>query len=188
MIIEAIDQYLKSRPRKWRKDRCFHPSALHLPAKALYDHYMGRDGERELDPRTLRIFDNGSTVHERIQGYLKDAGLLVQAEVPVKNEQYEIFGHADGIVRLNGVEGVLELKSINAFGFHNLYEPKADHVVQVNTYMFCLAMPRAVLVYECKDDQELKEFFLKRDDTILQPILAKIRLVQSWVRHGGIEE
>lgn len=182
MIIQAIDNYLQTRPRDDRPKRCFHPSSLHLSAHDLYHHYLEGDENRQFDSRILRIFDNGHTVHRRLQGYLTDAGILKQVEVPVENEEYEIRGHADGIIAINGTSGVLEIKSMNSNQFYRVYEPKEDHLIQVNVYMFCLDIPRACLLYECKDNQELKEFYVKRDMSILNPILEKIKFVQECLK------
>jgi len=32
---------------------------------------------------------------------------------------------------------------------------------------------QGVLIYECKDNQEIKEFFLKLDQSVLDPVLRK---------------
>ena len=119
-----------------------------------------------------------------MQGYLKEIGILVQSEVPVENREYEIMGHTDGIIKVNGFEGVLEIKSMNSKQFYSCFEPKPDHLIQINVYMFCLGVPRGCLLYECKDDQELKEFYVKQDPSILNPILEKIQLVQQRLKEG----
>jgi hypothetical protein len=184
MIIEAIDAYLKTRPKDPRPQNCFHPSSLHKSARELYHHYLEGGNGEEFEPRILRVFDNGHAVHARLQAYLKAAGMLREAEVSVTNDEYEIKGHADGIIQVNGTTGILEIKSMNRNQFQLTFEPKPDHLVQVNVYMFCTGIPRACLLYECKDNQEMKEFYLKQDDTVLVPILEKIRYVQSCLREN----
>ncbi len=184
MLVESIDEYLKARPREKRAIRCFHPSSLHKSPRELYHHYMKGDGGEEFEPRILRIFDNGHGVHGRLQGYLETIGILIQTEVPIENKEYEIIGRADGIIQVNGIRGVLEIKSMNSHQFYSCFEPKPDHLVQVNVYMFCLGIPRGCLLYECKDDQELKEFYVKQDESILTLVLQKIQYVQECVREG----
>ena len=183
MLIQSINDYLQQRPRDARPKRCFHPSSLHLSAYELYHHYIEGDGNRQFDSRILRIFDNGHAVHRRLQSYLTAVGILKREEPPVENEEYEIKGHADGIIEINSFPGVLEIKSMNVNQFYSSYEPKPEHLVQVNVYMFCLGIPRACLLYECKDNQELKEFYLKQDPDILNPILTKIKFVQECLRN-----
>jgi hypothetical protein len=184
MIIQTIENYLQERPRDPRPKHCFHPSSLHLDAAELYQRYINGDNAEKFESRILRIFDNGHAVHQRLQNYLTYAGILKRAEVPVFDEEYEIRGHADGIVDFSGVNGVLEIKSMNTNQFFSAFEPKPEHLVQVNIYMHCLGIPRACLLYECKDSQELKEFYVKQDLSILNPILEKIRFVQDCLRTG----
>jgi hypothetical protein len=187
MIIRAIDEYLAKRPKDDRGTRYFHPSTLHKPAEYLFKAYLEGDNGRDFEPRLLRVFDNGHSMHQRLQRYLRETGVLKETEVPITNAEYEIRGHADGIVEIGGVKGILEIKSINSQGFYGLFEPKSEHLIQVNVYMFCSGIPRGVLLYENKNDQELKEFFVKQDQAILDPILAKIRTIQEWIKLGKVE-
>ena len=184
MIISAIDQYLKNRPKDKRAIRCFHPSSLHKSPKELYHHYLYGDNNQQFEPRVLRIFDNGHAVHDRLQGYISEIGILKKSEVPIRNDEYEIKGHTDGIIKIGEVEGILEIKSMNVNTFYSLYSPKEDHLIQVNVYMFCTGISRGCLLYECKDNQELKEFFVKQEANILDPILEKIKYVQICIRQG----
>jgi hypothetical protein len=185
MIIKAIDEYLSYRDRDKRAIHCFHPSSLHKSVEELYRIYFEGDSNQAFPTRILRVFDNGHAVHERLQRYLTATGVLLQAEVPIENADFEIKGHTDGIVEINGVKGILEIKSINANGFYTLYAPKDDHLIQVNIYMFCAGIERAVLLYECKDSQQLKEFYFKQDEAVLNPILSKIREVQALIKNSG---
>jgi hypothetical protein len=178
-----IDDYLVSRAREPRAKRCFHPSSLHRSEKDLYRMFFDGD-QQEFAPRVLRIFDNGHYVHKRLQAYLTEMGFLIQAEVPVSNREYDIKGTCDGIIRIGDKRGVLEIKSINQNQFYALHEPKADHHVQLNVYMFCVKIPRGCLLYECKNDQKLKAFFVKQDRDILDPVLEKIKYVQDCIRRG----
>jgi hypothetical protein len=184
VVIKTIDNYLRSRPRDDRPKRCFHPSSLHKSATELYWHYLEGDNNIGFKPRILRIFDNGHSVHHRLQTYLKEAGMLIQAEVPVRNDEYEIRGHTDGIIEVSGQRGLLEIKSMNSSNFYTAYEPKPEHLIQVNVYMFCAGIPRACLLYECKDNQEMKEFFVKQDPAVLDPVLEKIRFVLECIKKG----
>lgn len=182
MLVKSIDEYLQHRPKDKRPKHCFHPSSLHKSPKELYHHYREGDNNQEFDSRILRIFDNGHDVHARIQKYLKDIGLLKHTEVSVENAEYEIKGHSDGILEIDGVEGVLEIKSMNSNQFYSCYEPKPEHLIQINIYMFCLGISNGCLLYECKNNQELKEFYIKQDSKILDPILAKIKYVQDCLK------
>ena len=183
MLCQMIDEYLKNRPRDPRQNRCFHPSWLHKSEKELHRLFCNED-EQEFPPRVLRIFDNGHHVHERIQEYLTEAGVLLQAEVPLENKKYEIQGTCDGVVKIGDREGILEIKSINQNQFYSLHEPKLAHLIQINVYMFLAEIPQGVLLYECKDNQQLKNFFIKQNPEILDPVLEKIKRVQQRIKRG----
>ena len=177
MIICTIENYLSNRPERAsagvavsnfpRETNCFHVSQLHHPClRYLYFSYFGK--KQEFTPKTLRIFDNGHGVHERLENYLMKAGVLVEKERSVSLTQYHIRGRCDGIVQLNGKRGVLEIKSINAKGFAREVRyrhtgrgelPKKEHVVQTMMYIHLLGLHGGVILYECKDTQELKEFY-----------------------------
>lgn len=187
MIIDTIETYLKNRPNQERATHCFHPSSLHKSPKELYWHYLGKESQY-FPSRIKRIFDNGHKVHERIQDYLEEAKVLTSSETSVYNKEYEICGHADGIIVINNIKIVLEIKSINSRNFYSLFEPKSDHIKQANVYMYCLGIPIACILYECKDDQELQEFYISIDKQILAPILTKIKYVQNCIRKKEVPD
>ena len=137
MLIKAIDTYLTAREGDKRATNCFHPSSLHKSAEELFKIYYEGDSNQSFPARIMRVFDNGHDVHERLQGYLEKTGVLLQAEVPIENTDYQIKGHTDGIINIKGIKGILEIKSINSSGFYSLYAPKEDHLIQVNIYMYC---------------------------------------------------
>ncbi len=186
MLIQAIDSYLEARPPDDRAKNCFHPSSLHKTAEELHRLYHQGDNSEPFEPRIKRVFDNGHKVHSRLLFYLAEAGILKDEDVLVHDADLEIHGHIDGLIELGGQQGILEIKSINANGFDFLMGPKPEHIYQLNAYMHCLKIPRGALLYECKNSQKLKEFYVGPDEAILEDIIRKIRTVQQWNREGGI--
>jgi hypothetical protein len=188
IIIPAIEEYLISRSTNGdRATHCFHPSELHQCPRKIWDSYMGVKYHTGMDnPRLQRVADNGHGVHERIQNYLKETGLLVDAEVPLKDDKYNICGHCDGIIRpLRDKEddlGILEIKSMFDSGFRNLHKPKSEHVGQISLYMFLLDLRWGCLLYENKNDQRLTEFFVPFDIGNVLPILDKIKYVKKYIK------
>jgi len=181
MIIKIIEGYLeKSRNQdKERTKKCFSVSQLHHPClRYLYYSYFGIP--QEFTPKTLRVFDNGHHVHERLQDYLEKASVLVEREVSVCDDEYQIYGRCDGIVQLNEKRGVLEIKSINAKGFANIL-PKQSHVTQLMIYIHLLGLKGGVILYENKDSQELNEFYLPLDKGVVERTLRKVQCVLSYI-------
>ena len=129
-LTRAIDTYLAGIANVADENRKIDVNAPSQIGKCLRSRYYARMGEpsdNSITTRAQRIFDNGSHVHLRIQGYLRECGLLVMDELPVYNAEYNIQGHTDGLyvitpysgtqtvssIKLADEVGVMELKSIN---------------------------------------------------------------------------
>lgn len=263
-VIKPLDMYLLSLNSK-DNDRATDvnsPSQASVCNRANYYARKGYQNDGSIDPRTRRIFDNGTKTHERLQEYLLAQGILISDEVPCINPEYNIQGHTDGFLNLGKVTtetvlvpkgccraklqvnkytevGILEIKSINSNGFTQLKDAKPEHKQQAMIYLYCAEERRKLLqekyktlqeliasaderaeefrqryqhlqdghkftreekidfqvklcldadyvlynttrpinkvvfLYENKDNQELKEYVVKRDDSILEGTLDK---------------
>lgn len=97
-------------------------------------------------------------------------------EVTLMHKGDNILGSTDGILMMDG-RVVLEIKSINPDGFRfvGAQGARQEHIDQVRLYFHCLEawpgmkfrkgfdrepLKGALLVYECKGTQDLKEFFI----------------------------
>lgn len=169
-IIKPLDMYLISLNSK-DNDRATNvnsPSQASVCNRANFYARMGYPNDGSIDPRTRRIFDNGTKTHERLQEYLLEQGVLISDEVPCINEKYNIQGHTDGFLNLGrkteetlvvprGVlkakisipkyteVGILEIKSINSNGFTQLKDAKQEHKQQAMIYLFCAESRRKYL-------------------------------------------
>lgn len=147
-VIKPLDIYLMSL-NKEDNDRAIDvngPSQIGACMRARY--YARTKTEKDgcaVNARARRIFDNGSGMHERIQHYLKEQGMLVLDEIPVVNDKYNIQGHTDGLLDCEDAYRVLELKSMNDREFNNLKKPKDEHVMQGLVYVFCIESRRKYL-------------------------------------------
>ena len=115
------------------------------------------------------------------------------AEVPISSDQYRIIGHADGLWVDSEGTAVVEIKSVGLgtirWDAPRLYEGYADgdlsldelwkrikrplttHRRQVNLYMHCLGIHKAIVIYEWKPSQDVKEFQLSYDKELVRPML-----------------
>ena len=148
-IVKDLDKYLMSLADT-DSDRAIDVNAPSQLGQCLRSRYYARTGaERDgcsIDPRARRILDNGTGVHVRLQGYLKEQGMLLIDEVPVLNVASNIQGHTDGILKLSPVElGILEIKSINSNGFNALKTAKPEHKIQGLIYIYCVEERRKAL-------------------------------------------
>lgn len=118
-------------------------------------------------------------------------------EVPLNNEEYKILGHADGIVNDQQGRTLIEIKSVGlgslrweAIDLYKKYQsgeltldglwkkirqPFPSHIKQGLLYMYCTGIHEIVYLYEWKPTQEVKEFVVKFDAGLVQPMLDNCR-------------
>jgi hypothetical protein len=128
-------------------------------------------------------------------------------EVPLDNEDLMITGHADGWLVGFGEPLLLEVKSIG-IGSMRYYSPglvKADsdfaaawkaietpfesHISQVQLYLKLLELSdhevtpqEAVIIYESKVNQEVKEFVIRKDSWGITHILDAAKMIVEAVK------
>lgn len=113
-------------------------------------------------------------------------------EVAIKDAKHMIIGHADGIVEFD-LDYVVEIKSVGlgtlrweAPTLYSSYEsgaltldelwkqikrPIPSHNRQVQLYMHCLGIEQALVIYEWKPTQDVKEFNVKYSPEVVQTML-----------------
>lgn len=141
--------------------------------------------------------------HGRWWGKRSDACRVCEVaykEVPIVHEKYRISGHADGwVVGVTDEDYLLEIKSIGTGtirvgggklspkglgdAFKNISSPFKDHVRQATIYLWVLkqtrgsAAPNKILfLYECKEDQNAREFSVEYNEEWIQLVLEKLEL------------
>lgn len=166
-IIKPLELYLLGLEAK-DSDRAINVNAPSAVGSCLRSRFYSRTGAPcdpySVDPRTRRIFDNGTGVHERLQGYLEACNILLMREVPIINDEYNIQGHTDGIIKLSETElGVLEIKSINSRSCGELKAEKPDHRKQGLIYLYSLESLRKYLQDRYPTEEKFnKSLFARR--------------------------
>ncbi len=163
-VTAPLDRYLYQEANK-PNDRAVNVNAPSQAGKCNRANYYMRmqytvDGS--IDPRTQRIFDNGTYTHERLQTYLLDMELLAMDEVPLINDDYNIQGHTDGFLDLGDEIAILEIKSINDNQFGQLRDAKEDHKKQGLVYLFCAEERRKWLHEHYKTVKEFNKSYSDR--------------------------
>jgi hypothetical protein len=109
-------------------------------------------------------------------------------EIPIiSHPDYNFRGSCDAVLDFRGGPFemktaldviVVDFKSMKNDEFVKLEHAKPEHVVQVNIYMWVLGLKGAVLLYENKDKQLVKEMFVPRDEALI----TRIKKEAIWMR------
>lgn len=163
-ITAPLDRYLFEQANR-PNDRAINVNAPSQAGKCNRANYYMRKqytNDGSIDPRTQRIFDNGTYTHERLQTYLIDMELLLMDEVPLINDLYNIQGHTDGFLNLTDEVAILEIKSINDNQFTQLRDAKEEHKRQGLVYLYCAEERRKWLHKQYKTPKEFNDSYEER--------------------------
>ncbi len=165
-LLKTLDDHLTGTQRPNRTG-VFYPSVLGSKCDAhLFLAYNGLLPVEVLPAVTRRIFDTGGSLEQRMEKYFERMGILLEREKSLKFDNPPISGRCDFIL-LHEEDGqiVIELKSANNRTFTNLrLTPKPEHTIQLQIYLNILGFDRGVVLYENKDNQQLKAFKVDRDN------------------------
>ena len=165
-LLKTLDNHLTGTQRPNRTG-VFYPSVLGSKCDAhLFLAYNGLLPVEVLPAVTRRIFDTGGSLEQRMEKYFERMGILLEREKSLKFDNPPISGRCDFIL-LHEEDGqiVIELKSANNRTFTNLrLTPKPEHTIQLQIYLNILGFDRGVVLYENKDNQQLKAFKVDRDN------------------------
>lgn len=126
-------------------------------------------------------------------------------EVPVEDKENNVMGHADALIKTQGVFRVVEFKSIknrdiktsqSAVTFDDLTQPKEAHRWQVQYYAYIIGklareqgerVEDCLVLYMAKNTQELKEYPMRcMPDLYVAPQIEKLNLLNSLLAKGEV--
>ncbi len=182
-----------------RDETRFHPSGIGYCSRKI-TYGMLQYPSSPIDARTYRIFQNGHSMHERFESWFGEMGIQIAPELELSErspdegissrcKELNITGRTDSLVIIDNQLYLVELKSANdnMFKYH-LREPKDHHVQQLQLYMYLSGVHKGFMLYENKNDQTLKEFYLEYNQRLVQKLLAKVRYVNDHVAQGKLPE
>lgn len=197
---EQIETELEKRTESavWvMPDGAIHPSsAVHACSRYIALGMIGYRGKKET--LVQRKMDNGTFMHSRWDGYLKEIPSFLAAEVPIRGDG--VKGHCDLILKepLRHRLIVGELKSIWSIGFNKLPEPGSDeqnmeffkhmhpvYAAQIQLYMHNVVYEdyepaqRGFFLFESKDTQQYKIYWVSRNTELLDSLILNARMAQS---------
>lgn len=175
------------------------PSSVGRCIRALVYHASGVPADKFPD-RTMLVFEDGNWHEELIKDHIRKTVFQVD-ELKGRNQRIEIAtiggkkmsGEIDGLIT-DPLENtrLLEIKSINHFGFERLKEgPLDDHRRQANLYLHGLrlagfAISEAIIIYKNKNTAAMKEFVTQYDEGQALADIAMFELVKNCADGGAL--
>ena len=163
--------YTITRVDKHTTKKTFAPSTIAYGhgecARYWYLAFDGQMFEDNADAYAAANMTAGTLSHARIQNAMMNAGIVkvyrdenneAATEFKIKHDDPPIFGYGDVMFDWQGEELIGEIKTMMNEGFEYRkahMKPKTGHLVQLLIYMKILKKPKAVLIYENKNNHEL---------------------------------
>jgi len=183
MLKELIDQFYTDHFKERDKSHFYITDAGKCP-RAIYFKFK-KAPRKEPEARILRIFDHGDYTHLRIMNVLFSLGIVRAAEIKIPPQEI-INGRADAIIGFEGKPYVVEIKSSSQYKFGKLDTPEPEHLKQIQLYLHYFKIPQGILIYEDKNNQELKEFIVKYDPTLVQNTLKEFEILKEQIQKDVI--
>jgi len=181
------------------RDRIIRPSEITECTRSIVLKLLGYGTPETITPRQQRIFDMGNYVHKRyLTSYIPHMGCAARVcitlpsgkvktqdfiETTLQNKELWLKGTPDAVVisREDGLPYIFELKSIKQELFLKLEQPDWSYTAQVHCYMMLTGIPRSIVYYENKNDEDTKEFVILEDKYIHDTLITKIKEIQNYV-------
>jgi len=173
MLKELIDQFYLDK-QKDKEQHHFYITDAGKCARAVFFKFKNVPREA-IEPNVLRMFDHGDHIHSLIMKPLLSIRDIhvVASEINIPPQEI-VSGRADAIISDGKTLYVLDIKSMNSMIFKNLEEPKEENINQLQLYLHFFKIPKGILLYVSKDNQQLKEFIVDYDRELAQSLLINL--------------
>ncbi len=185
MLKEIIDQFYLDQQRNKGQTHFYITDAGKCPRSVFFK--FKNAPRKEMDARILRIFERGEHLHRNIFNILYRLKIGVTTEVSIPAEEL-VAGRADAILCINNKNYVLDIKSINSMIFRNLIQPKEENVYQLQLYLHYFKIPKGILLYIDKDQQNIKEFLVEYDPKMVQSLIKNFEELRQKVEANLIPQ
>ena len=195
ILISLINEHLKNKkPKEITPRSYFYISEAGLTPFEIYGRMKYR---RKLLPKTKRLMEVGNATHKRAYRYLKEMGLLIGSEVGTGDDLFH--GFADAIIKMDGEEIPLEIKTVNPEEFDYLAKKKMptwQSYIQLQLYLHYLNKERGKILFieantlddyimpleEYRPEQRMIEFTVKKNPGMITKTLEKFsRLKEAFI-------
>ena len=198
-LVEKIESgYLSDAISKQKPRKNFSPSSLAYTAggggcpRYWFFKFKGEDQINDADAYAVANMKNGTLSHSRIQDAIEKAGIAVETELKVTNEDPPIFGFVDNIISWLNEELPVEIKTMREESWQ--YRVNADkspnyHRMQLLIYMRLLNKRRGIFLYESKNSHALHAIAVEmtnEDEAWLDNAFDWMRTVKSSFDNGEL--
>lgn len=180
---KAIDHFLNNKQERTSKERdYFYMSEVGNSKKELYEKLKNLKKSEKFDAKTYRILENGNCVHERFMKWFAEMGILVGAEIEVNNDL--VHGRCDALISDGEQNYVVEIKSCSQWTFQKLVKPSSSHYLQLQFYLYYININKGILLYECKDNQSIKTFYVESDRLLVEKYIEELKKLKEMINKG----
>lgn len=174
----VVDDYLLAESRKVRDYGSYWSasSAGYCQRKVMFDRLGVPSVETDADARKQRVFTSGHLFHAWMQGLTKEAGISVEQETELQDENLMVRGHFDDLIKTDRGLVLYDFKTVNSQAFkYKKDEMSHFHRMQLGTYMYMLQpkypdLKEARTLLISKDDLRMKEQQIFWNDKLEQDV------------------
>lgn len=148
--------------------------------------------QKELhDPKVQLIFDEGNNQEAQVLKDLAEAGIqVIEQQSAFEWKQYDITGHLDGVIIVDGVSVPVEIKSMdpNIFRQVNSFEDfkkkpwTRSYMAQIQIYMLSKNIDRAIFILKNKSTGELKQIEVALDYDLAEACLKTAEAINGHLK------
>jgi CRISPR/Cas system-associated exonuclease Cas4 (RecB family) len=114
--------------------------------------------------------------------WFAEMGILVGAEIEVNNDL--VHGRCDALISDGEQNYVVEIKSCSQWTFQKLVKPSSSHYLQLQFYLYYININKGILLYECKDNQSIKTFYVESDRLLVEKYIEELKKLKEMINKG----
>jgi len=178
---KEIDKYLDSQTQDAAERSYFYVSELGKSKKDIYNSIVNKK-PFDANARVKRILENGNKVHERYLTLFAEMGILVAAEINAVSNDL-IHGRLDALITDRKRNYVVEIKSTSMWSFNKLTKPSTPHMLQVQFYMYYTNIHQGFVLYENKNDQNIKCFYVELNKELVENTIKELKELKIMIKN-----
>lgn len=194
-VIESKERKIKSYPVNSNR-----ASDLGIPCVRYHVLNRTRWQEKSLYNVDLQFtFDMGNEIEEIVLKELAEAGIkVIEQQRSFEWKEYQITGHVDGFVQIDGGSYPLEIKSCSPFVFkalnsiHDLTNGKYGYLrkypAQLTLYMLMKGVERGVFIFKDKSSGQMKEIWMDLDYNLGEELLKRAEAINQHLNDGTMPD